>query len=201
MANVLVEKQSLINIGNALRAKLGETKIITIEPQPVRNVSKTPNCYMDGSYELGCSTEAGETWDYITIPGAASLYILIYHQTQSENDYCWIGEGAVTEMNDAGTIFCNTGEDIAAGEVLITGDTASFCFVASGADTVGTVGYWAYVVGFDENEEEIDISGLVIEGGEIEIINSFKPAEMAAAIDSIQSGGGESYPSGEEVEY
>lgn len=178
MANVIINDKHLTDIGNSLRKRLGETKVVqTGEAMtPIeRQVSKTKNTTnwntSSGSYE---NTSFYKT---ITITGAKKLKVdMAYGTYSSSYGYVQVWEGK--EQTPSGTKYSGSKKRI---ELIFEGDTVSFYFYTSGV-YLSYFGYYAEIIPLNENEEEITEALLPVYET---VKNDFLPSEMSLAIDNI----------------
>lgn len=178
---VLVNESSLTNIADALRNKLGDTKKVTsVVQNPLPLVQKTPNA--TGHDSLGSmASNSTTTYNVYTIPGAKSILIKCSCYLDSSSCVLMAASGKQDSFN-YGTNLCNS--------VYITTSVQYKESTFEGTDTVTIKAYYkmAYY---------IEICGLDADGNEMpyyeseaetEIANTFKPSEMAEAIDLIGAG-------------
>ena len=183
-----IQSSTLTDIGDALRRRHGDTKIITVEEYlPFKEVSKTANATGFNTYE-GTYANLLNTYDVITIPGASKIKVKMGYQTESTKyDYIQVVPGAYTDGTGFPTDATKYGdrESIKYIELDFTGDTITFYFHSDNSGNT-YLGYYAECYGFDVEGNAI----LSDEIGEVEkeVFNGYSSAEMAEAIDSIPTG-------------
>lgn len=187
MANVVIDDSNLSAIGDALRYKLGDTRIEkryveTIHhPETFKDmkpkIAKTPNAVgfatRNGGY--GNNKEYTET---VTIEGATSLRIDVAYQTESTSyDYLVINHGP-TKYG---------GTTLTRKSIAVNGDTVTFTFKSDSSND-GYLGYYAEVLGMDANGNILqDVIPPWDEDiyEDVVVNNVFKPRDMAPAIKSM----------------
>lgn len=183
-----IQSSTLVDIGDALRRRHGETKTITVEEYlPFKEISKTTNATGFNTYE-GTYANLLNTYDVITIPGASTIKVKMGYQTESTKyDYVQVVPGAYPDGTNFPTDATKYGdrESIKYIELDFTGDTITFYFHSDNSGNT-YLGYYAECYGYD-------IEGNAILGDEIgevekEVFNGYSSAEMAEAIDSIPTG-------------
>jgi hypothetical protein len=182
-----IQDTTLTGIADGLRKWYGETKTITVSgmrPVPLKVVSKTPNA-------TGFDTRNGghgnnqRLYDVVTIPGASIIKVKMAYQTENTvYDYVQVAAGNLTTMpSDAtkyGNILLTTTELIFRGT-----DTITFYFHSDTSNDV-YLGYYAECYGLDENGDLILSDEEEMQTWEEEVLNTFKPEEMGAAIGNYQ---------------
>ena len=181
MANVTINDEHLIAIGEALRGKLGETKtgeVVTQNALPL--VQKTSNA--TGHDSLGSMTSNGTTtYTVHTIPGASSILIKCTCNINSSSCNLHAMAGEQTSFS-YGTALWQSSYNIGSPQYKET--------TFSGTDTVTIKVYY-------KSAFYIEICGLDADGNEMpyyetvseaQVPNTFKPRDMAAAITSISGG-------------
>ena len=201
MSKYAIEDTTLTAIGDALRGKLGETRkgMITEivhhpeESQDMIKVAKTSNATGFTTYSGDYENNLND-YQVITIPGAVRVSVAFSYQTENMNyDYLYIVNG-----DYSGQKMPSTAEKFGGNVSLLTynryftDDTVTFYFV-SDISRGGYLGYYAEVTGYDADgnviqevtpawDEEVEVEG--------DVPNTYKPGDMAAAIESIEVGGG-----------
>lgn len=200
MANVVIDDSNLYAIGDALRGKLGATHKgmvteIVHHPEIVQDmvkVAKTPNATgfetRDGDYDNNMSD-----YQVITIPGATTIRVNFAYQTENVNyDFLQIAAGDYSgqTMPSDSDKFGGYSSVIVTYNRTYDGDTVTFYFQSDSSK--GTyLGYYAEVTGTDAEGNTIqEITPAWDEEVEVEadIPNTYKPRDMAAAIESIEAG-------------
>lgn len=178
---VLVNESSLVNIADALRDKLGDTKTVpSVVQNPLPLVQKTPNA--TGHDNLGSmASNSTTTYTTHTIPGAKSILIKCSCHLDSSSCILMAASGKQDSFNYGTNLFDS---------VYITTKPQYRESTFEGVDTVTIKAYYkmAYY---------IEICGLDADGNEmpyyeteseVEVANTFKPNEMAEAIDLLTFG-------------
>lgn len=182
-----IQSSTLVDIGDALRRRHGETKIITVEDYlPLKAISKTANA-------TGFDTQEGtydnrlDTYDVITIPGASTIKVKMGYQTENvKYDYIQVVSGAYTNSTGFPTDATKYGDStIQYVELSFSSDTITFYFHSDSSGNT-FLGYYAECVGYD-SEGNVILSDII---GELEkeVFNGYSSAEMAMAIDNIETG-------------
>lgn len=184
MAIVTINDSILTDIGDALRVHHGETRIETQripDMTPIVKVSKTTNALSfterNGDYNTGLAE-----YDTVTIPGAASLQVTMAYQTEGTT-YDW-----VQVMQGAGASASGTkygGKTLTQTTLTFAGDSVTFFFKSDGSGG-SYLGYYAEVTGYDADGNVLINEWKDVE---VEVPNTFKPKDMANAIENIQGGG------------
>lgn len=181
MALVTINDSILTDIGDALRQHHGDTKTIiheTVMPVPAV-ISKTPNATGWDTHDGGYGNKQN-IYDVVTIPGASTIKVKLAYCTENYRfDYVKVASGNLTEMpSDAVAYGGKTWTQI---DLEFTDtDTITF-FFHSDESTNGYLGYYAECTGYDADGNP----ATYIETTEEEVANTYKPADMAAAIDDI----------------
>ncbi len=123
--------------------------------------SHTSNINDDGT-QIGTTKYDNNlaTKDVITIPGASTLHAAITYGTEAGYDYLYVfqGEytGSVTRNMSAGQLATYVGGSNTTTTVTldIPGDTATFAFYSDGSGQY--YGYYADIVGYDSNGDEVE---------------------------------------------
>lgn len=189
---VLVNESSLVNIADALRDKLGETYVeyeTEIQYIPITKISQTSNAI--GFNEFNGSYPSSYTnYDTVTIEGASKLKIKIAYQTEGiQYDWVQVVPGATTSTPNTSDYPKRGGTTLTQEELeFLNTNTVTFYFRADSSNG-NYLGYYAEVIGYDENDNVIQKAEEVLTPVEIERV--FKPSEMSQAIGSINSGGWE----------
>ena len=183
-----IQSSTLTDIGDALRRRHGDTKIITVKDYlPLKIISKTTNATGFDTYE-GTYANNLNTYDVITIPGASMIKVKMGYQTEAiKYDYIQVVPGAYTNSTGFPADAIKYGDKSAIGyvELNFAGDTITFYFHSDSSGNT-YLGYYAECVGYD-GEGNIVLSDEI---GELEkeVFNGYSSAEMAAAIDAIPVG-------------
>ena len=184
MANVLVNENSLTAIGEVLRSKLGETKIETqVQTVHLPIISKTPNAIDFSNHNGGYDNDV-KLYDVVHIPGATTIKVKFAYQTEGDTwDYLQIAEGEYDESNfPTNTTKYGGNSLITVDEMTYSGDTLTFFFNSDGGGS-NYLGYYAECRGYDASGNEVNPMGEA--EVEVEVLNTYKPAEMAPAIDLL----------------
>lgn len=188
MANVVIDDSSLYAIGDALRGKLGETRIEKVYVETIHHpetlkqmeprIAKTSNALGFDSKNGGYPNNMSDT-QTIIIEDAVNLIVDFACQTEGTNyDYLLINGGAVKYG----------GTTLKRQSVAIEGNRVDFTFRSDGSGN-SYLGYYAEVFGVDANgnvlQEVIPAWDEDIYE-EVEKENIYKPRDMADAINSIK---------------
>lgn len=184
---VLVNESSLVNIADALREQLGPTHTEYVEGEDyafAKKISKTSNALSfterDGDYPGSASV-----YDTVTIEGASRLEVAIAYQTESiQYDYVQVCSGDKSKFNSSATKY--GGSTLTEKTLTFDNtDTVTFYFKSDGSSS-SYLGYYAEVIGFDSNGEQIkDYDNIIITQVPIEVPNIFQPNQMGDAVSSI----------------
>lgn len=178
MANVIINDEHLIAIGDSLRSKLGETKVEKTATQyPLPLVEKTANA--TGHDSLGSATARYNT-TYVTyaIPGAVSIKVKSTVNFDSSSCFLRVASGTVTSGSSGTNLYTS---------VYTVGESQSKEVTFENTDTVTIIAYYRQAF-------YIEIFGLDADGNEMayyesyaeqEVANTFKPRDMAGAIDKL----------------
>lgn len=181
MAIVTINDSILTDIGDALRQHHGDTKTIiheTVMPAPAV-ISKTPNATGWDTHDGGYGNKKN-IYDVVTIPGASTIKVKMAYRTENYRfDYVKVASGNLTEMPADATAYGGTTWTQIDLEFTDT-DTVTF-FFHSDDSTHNYLGYYAECTGYDADGNP----ATYIETTEEEVVNTYKPADMAAAIDDI----------------
>lgn len=184
MANVTINDEHLIAIGEALRGKLGETRVgetVTQEDLPI--VQKSSGA--TGHDSLGSVVTVSSAYKTYTIPGAASILTKCTCNLNSTSCNLEAKSGTHTSWTSGtGTKLFLSIYNIGSPQYNET--------TFSNTDTITiytyyTMAYYLEIFGLDADGNVMAQYEVVTEG---EIPNTFKPRDMAAAIISIPEGGG-----------
>lgn len=185
MANVLIERDTMTAIADSIRGYYGETKIGLVPGETIKKISKTPNVTDLDNYTIGYG-ESKKLWDRVTIPGAVKIRVNLYYWTEDvDYDFIVVASGSYADYtyppfdykfggNVNGTWGNTTLE--------FEGNIVTFYFY-SGYSDANYPGYYAEVTGIDAD------GNVITEAVEAEVANTYKPAEMPAAISGIYGGG------------
>lgn len=157
-----IKETTLTGIADSLRKWHGETYIAPMEDVVV---SKTPNATGFNSYDGGYG-DTTEFYDVVTIPGASSIKVKMAYQTEStQYDWIQIASGNLSAIPSNATKYGGT--TLKTTELLFENtDTITFYFRSDSSGS-NYLGYYAECT------------------AEKEVLNTFKPEEMAAGIDAI----------------
>lgn len=187
MGNVVIDDKHLHDIGDALRSKLGNTRIeqvveIIHHPETIGNmaphIAKTPNATGFSTRNGGYGNSINGETQTITIPGATSLLIDIAYQTESTTyDYLYISIDSVKYG----------GSTLTRKTLTADGNIVKFTF-HSDSSSSDYLGFYAEVYGLDADgnimQETIPAwDEEVIH--EVEVSTTYKPRDMAAAIGGL----------------
>lgn len=197
-----IEEKTLTDIGDALRKRHGETKVITvIEEQPIPSVvvSKSNNA-IDANTTNGNYEKNLDVYDVVQINGASEIKVtLAYNFTNyntTDKDYLQIAVGKhnVTTFPTDVVKYdktTETAEIITASTVVKLSfkdtDAITFYFHTDATGTGNALGYYAECVGYDSNGNVITDATTDVEVTK-EVKNTYSSAEMAEAIDNIEVG-------------
>lgn len=176
---VLVNESSLINIADVLRDKLGDTKTVpSVIQNPLPFVKKTSTAA--GHDNLGGLVSVSQAYQVYTIPGASSILIKCSANINSSSCVIEGKEGQYSSWT-YGTALNTT---------YAIGDVAYKETIFENTDTItikvyGTMTYYMEICGLDVDGNEMPYYETE---GEIEVANTFKPNEMAGAIDLLTTG-------------
>lgn len=177
-----IQSSTLVDIGDALRRRHGETKIITVkDDKPLKIISKTDNATgfdsRNGDYDVRL-----DTYDVVKIPGAVRIDVKLGCQTENTKyDYLQVATGELNSANFPTTAEKYGGKEIQSLELTFNTDVITFHFV-SDTSNGAFLGYYAECAGYDADGNAIfgDV--------EKEVFNGYSSAEMAEAIDTIPTG-------------
>lgn len=210
MKKYSIRETNLTNIGDALRTKLGDTKIIRVnelQQFPVVTVQKTSNA--TGFYSFEGKYNTYEEWDYtsndgtfhyvvdvVRIPNASSIKVKYRHELAYSTD-------ALDSLILAGA---EVTDPIAFVQVPSSNKTGEHCMIADNCKEVtfentdvvsirikvydvnieksNILGYYAEVWGLDADGNPLETYEAEVEV-EKEVPRTFSSAEMAEAIDMI----------------
>lgn len=179
MANVTINDEHLVAIGEALRGKLGETKTVPVTLQkPLPLLWYTPSA--TGHDSLGSYvTYSSEKYVSCTIPGASSIKVKCTSDLSSSTSSIDAVAGVVSSFTYGTALDSsyNIGSS-ATKEVTFTGDSITIKLYY-------TLKCYIEIFGLDADGNEM---AYYETEGEGEAPNTFKPRDMATAIDSIESG-------------
>lgn len=200
-----IEETTLTAIGNALRSKYGDKKIVTETQQNVISaVSKTSNLGTgisdrNGFYLKDLNSDYYKM-EVIHIPNASSIkvnlnyYLFVNQYSSSIGDYLYIAPGAYntpSEWNAAGHSGA-TGYTSSGSKELVFSNTEYLTFYLkfdtnAGISTTNRSlpGYYAKCVGLDADGNTLPETTEV----EVEVVNTYSPLDMAEAINNITVGG------------
>ena len=158
--------------GNGLQFEDGSdvfsmTYLETCDETPVDNVNIAHSSNIDyagnrqGDYGNGLRTK-----DVVTVDGAESLHVVLAYGTEDGYDKLYVFEGKYTgviedDLDDGqiGTYTGGNGYNPSFVNLDIDGDTVTFAF-SSDESVNEYYGYYATVIGYDANGDEIDASGI-----------------------------------------
>lgn len=183
MANVIINDEHLIAIGETLRSKLGDTRIDTVVTQhqlPLVYTQPHSTKPATSHSDLGGYCQAQqETYFVYTIPGASSIKIKCTSDLYSSSSSIDAKAGSHTSFTTSSDTSLDTGYNI--------GSASTKTVTYEGYDTVTLKVYYRYRC-------YIEIFGLDADGNEMayyetsesnEVANTFKPRDMAGAIDKL----------------
>lgn len=176
---VLVNESSLVNIADALRDKLGDTKTVpSVVQNPLPLVQKTSGA--TGHDNLGGLVSVNQAYQVYTIPGASSILIKCSANINSSSCIIEGKEGRHSSWT-YGTALNST---------YSVGTAAYKETIFENTDTVTikvyyTMAYYMEICGLDADGNEMPYYETE---DEIEVANTFKPNEMAGAIDLLTAG-------------
>lgn len=177
-----IQSSTLVDIGDALRRRHGDTKIITVkDDKPLKIISKTDNATgfdsHNGDYALRLNT-----YDVVKMPGAVRIDVKLSCQTENTRyDYLQVAAGELDSANFPTTAEKYGGKEIQSLELTFNTDVITFHFVSDTSNSA-FLGYYAECAGYDADGNAIfgDV--------EKEVFNGYSSAEMAEAIDTIEVG-------------
>lgn len=182
MANVLIERDTMTAIADALRVHHGETKTVLIPSEVEVKISKTSNVTDLENYVMDYGRNK-KIWDRVTIPGASKVHVELYYWTENvDYDFIVVAAGSYADGNVppsdykfGGANGLNTWQHTT---LEFEGDSVTFYFVS---DSSGYLypGYYAEITGLDANGNSMSDDIETIEP------NTYKPAEMPGAINDI----------------
>ena len=179
-----IQEDTLTSIGDALRRKFGETKIITVQDYlPLKVISKTSNATGTNTWN-GAYPNSARIYDVVNIPGAVKIEVNLYAQTEGTSwDWVQVASGVLDESNFPTDATKYGGQSILNYKLIFENtDTITFFFRTDGS-TGGFLGYYAECMGYD-------VDGNVLMSDELadverEVLNDYSPLEMPQAIDDI----------------
>ena len=192
MSEYSIQETTLIGIGDALRRRHGDTKIIIVQDYlPLKIISKTENATGFESWEGYYPYTPGTyVYDVVKIEGASKISVKMTYETDNDTTL-WDGvQIAVGDYNTSGTsIFNNTTRYYSKSTLEMVElefentDTISFRFRGQGESDRNHLGYYAECRGYDADGNLI----LTDEIGDVEkeVPNKYSSAEFANAINSI----------------
>jgi hypothetical protein len=177
-----IEGQELTDIADALRRRHGETEVVTVEEfVPFKQVVKTPNATGFDSYD-GTYYTSSKKFGEATIEGATKTKVTISYDLP-ENQMLYIDGGSHSSnwaMTENKKKVIGTGKQ----EFEFDNNTVTFYMDSSDYTYINKLGFYAEVIGLDENGNVI---GEIVQV-EKEITRTYTSAEMAEAIDAIEVG-------------
>lgn len=175
-----ITEESLTSIGDALRERLGETRMEETElPREVMKVAKSYNAISHTEWNGVTPYTYGDKTT-IVIDGASKVKVVL--------SYCLPGNCYLdiykTPLENTANLIKKYNPDtnettITTDELIIEGNTAHFVFYNT--DPQEVLGFYADVYGLDENGVELSPTYI----GEVEVKNTFKPGEMGPAIENL----------------
>lgn len=175
-----ITEESLTSIGDALRERLGETRMEDTElSREIMKVAKSYNAISHTEWNGVTPYTYGDKTT-IVIDGASKVKVVLSYCLPG-NCYLDIYKAPLeTTVNlikryDPGT----DDTTIMTDELIVEGNTAHFNYYNTNPQEV--LGFYADVYGLDENGVELSPTYI----GEVEVKNTFKPGEMGPAIESL----------------
>jgi hypothetical protein len=170
MANVMINDEHLIAIGDTLRSKLGETKI----GYPVADfISGGTTGATPDNLGYGTSGQYNAKYWAHTFPGAASIKVKVWFSI-SGGGYIDLIKGAVDGYdNDYVELHTKSSPY----EWTITGNSFTFGYGGRGS----TLAWYFECYGYDADGNQLGYVGSEL----VEMPNTFKPRDMASAIDQL----------------
>ena len=184
-----IKESTLTDIGDALRRRHGETEVVVITENilvPVTAISKTPAA--TGHDSVGYVTGSRyNAYNVVEIKPASSLKIIVTSIRDGYIDQIKMAEG----IHDATTFPTSTAIN------LMSKATRKEYIINSNAVTIYADltptnnyerGYYAEIIGLDENGNELPVDTFIEAEVEKEVKNTYKSSEIAQAIDNIDVG-------------
>lgn len=173
---VLVNESSLVNIADALRDKLGDTKKVpSVVQNPLPFIQKTSGA--TGHDYLGRYANVASAYQVYTIPGASSILIKCSADVSSSS--CVIeGKGGEHSSWTYGTVLnspYSVGTKVYKETIFEDTDTITI-------KVYYNMAYYMEICGLDADGNEMPYYETE---SEVEVANTFKPNEMAEAINNI----------------
>ena len=179
-----IDKQTLTDIADALRGKYGETKRrVGNVHSAIQNTPNATNHSTFGSYTSGQKKEVRQ----VTFNGAKYIKVVISCKTPSTAAQILIAPGNYTYDNFpvSGETTININEECEMRELTFNNtDTITF-YLSFSPYVGGTVGFYADVIGFDENDNSIQESFTNEVEIELDLKNKYKTSAMASTIKSL----------------
>lgn len=182
MARYSIEDTTLTAIGDAIRGKVGETKIVTeYEEKEVAQmkVSKTPNATSFNTWEG--NVPSSKTTDVITLDNVSKMKVKLAYQTYGT----W--HNVVIYDNVTGYILKSmlSSSDLKYEEYTFNTNSIEIVFTSS--ISYNCLGYYAECYALDADGNEIS-GGVIQVPIEKEVPNTMTPLQMATTIEAIELG-------------
>jgi hypothetical protein len=176
-----IQSSTLVDIGDALRRRHGDTKTIIVkDDKPLKIISKTDNATGFDSHNGDYAANL-KLYDVVKMPGAARIEVKLSCQTESAfYDYLQVAAGELNSTNFPAAEKYG-GKTIQNVELTFNTDAITFRFISDSSNS-SYLGYYAECVGYDAD------GNACIGDVEKEIPNTYSSADMAAAIDAIEVG-------------
>lgn len=175
-----ITEESLTSIGDALRERLGETRMEEAElPREVMKVAKSYNAISHTEWNGVTPYTYGDNTTLV-IEDASKVKVVLSYSLPGNCYLSIYKAGLATSENLIKKYNPDTNETtITTDELIIEGNTAHFVFYNTEPQDV--LGFYADVYGLDENGVELSPTYI----GEVEVKNTFKPGEMGPAIENL----------------
>ena len=180
-----IQESTLIDIGDALRDKYGETRPGTIQIPCV--ISKTSNATGPYTWD-GPFPANGLQYYNIRIPGATRIEVDLYYFTTSiSNAAFWIAAGEYNSNNPLSSSGLETyaGYQSVQNKKLIFNDTDVITIKYEGKVATDALGYYAICMGYDSNDNIIEFENCDYAEQEVMVPNTYSSADVAAAIEGL----------------
>lgn len=181
-----IEDTTLTSIGDVLRKYHGNTKTVIVEDAVAAPsaVSKTENA-IDFTTFQGEYGNNQRIYNVVTIPGAHTIKVKMAYQTEARAsgalyDYVQVAAGNLTSMPSGTTMY--GGKTLQQVELEFEDtDTITFYFYSDSSGS-NFLGYYAECYGYDSQGLPCTTKQELVEK---EVLNTYNPLNMAAAIDDI----------------
>ena len=184
MEQYLINDTTLTAIGDALRNKFGDTKIIIHEREESMIISKTPNA-LSFTERNGGYGDTKTLYNVVYIHGASKIKVKMSYQTENTK-YDWVQVASGNYPNSSSGFPTSTAtkygnKTLSQIELEFDNtDIITFYFRSDGSNS-DYLGYYAECIGYDVDG---NIINFIVEEEE-EVPNTYLPTEMSAAIDNI----------------